>query len=141
MSLQVDLVPRVHAAQVLTRPDWSWKSVQLWSWELSWVCCWCLTSLEYVYFEGYITDRYFMLKRWADIVGQDYCYINSKNSQDFGRWWHYMYKAGVKYGLGSRPTKMDRFLKGWTYLYIFSWQIFIIYIYLLKSIFFTGIWR
>lgn len=46
---------------------------------------WCLTSLDNVYFKSYIKNRYFMLKKWIDMVGQDYCYIYFKDLEGFCR--------------------------------------------------------
>lgn len=82
------------------------------------------------YFEGYITNRYFMLKRWVDIVGQDYCYEILRTFQDFAGDDIICTKLGVKYGLGSRPTpRWTVFLKDGP-IYTFSVGKYLLYIFI-----------
>lgn len=119
----------------------------LWTWILGTplVCCWYLTSLDYVYFESYILHvedmewyhwpRLLLSKFWG------LCRIF--------RLFHYIWKTQNKNWTKTLSKmwtqtcyiKMELFFKEWTYLYVFNLGIFIIYIYLLKSLFFTGVWR
>lgn len=51
-----------------------------------------LVPLDYVYFESYTNNRYFMLKKRIDIVGHDYYLVNSEDLVEFCRLWHHMLK-------------------------------------------------
>lgn len=99
---------------------------------------WCLTSLDYVYFKSYIKNRYFMLKKWIDMVGQDYCYIYFKDLEGFCRLCKkfYVKNLGVTWTMKHATPRWNIFFKGWTYLYIFNFQIFIIYLFIKEFIFY-----
>lgn len=99
---------------------------------------WCFTSLEYVYFKSYIKNGCFMLKKWTNTDGQDYCSATLRTLKDIAGYGILCKKnLWVKCGPWNMPHQDGTFFfKGWTYLYVLNLQIFIIYLFIEEFIFY-----
>lgn len=81
-----------------------------------------------------------MLKKWIDMVGQDYCYIYFKDLERFCRLCKkfYVKNLDVMWTMKHATPRRNIFSKDGL-IYTFSIFKYLLYIYLLKSLFFTGI--